>query len=71
MKTTRAFWNSEALLPKENIVQDENNDRKEVYATIAAKQGVTVEVVGKRRAEQIASKAAPGELIQKPKRYLE
>jgi len=51
---------------KENIVQDENNDRKEVYATIAAKQGVTADVVGMRRAEQIASKAAPGELIQSP-----
>ena len=51
---------------KENIVQDENNDRKEVYATIAAKQGVTADVVGKRRAEQIASKAAPGERLQNP-----
>lgn len=51
---------------KENVVQDENNDRKEVYASIAAKQAVTVDVVGKRRAEQIASKAAPGEWLQNP-----
>ncbi|MBI5307343.1 MAG: YdbL family protein [Planctomycetes bacterium] len=51
---------------KENVVQDENNDRKEVYATIAAKQGVTADVVGKRRAEQIADKAAPGEWLQNP-----
>ena len=51
---------------KENVVQDENNDRKEVYAAIAAKQGVTVDVVGKRRAEQIADKAVPGEWLQNP-----
>lgn len=51
---------------KENVVQDENNDRKEVYAAIAAKQGVTVEVVSKRRAEQIADKAVPGEWLQNP-----
>ncbi len=51
---------------KENVVQDENNDRKEVYVAIAAKQGVTVDVVGKRRAEQIADKAVPGEWLQNP-----
>lgn len=49
---------------KEKVVQDENNDRKEVYAAIAAKQGVTVDIVGKRRAEQIVSKAAAGEWLQ-------
>lgn len=51
---------------KENVVQDENNDRKEAYTAIAAQQGVTVEAVGKRRAEQIADKAVPGEWLQNP-----
>jgi hypothetical protein len=51
---------------KENVVQDENNDRKEAYAAIATKQGVTADVVGKRRAEQIADKAVSGEWLQNP-----
>lgn len=48
----------------EDVVNAENNDRKEVYAAIAAQQGTSVDIVGKRRAEQIASKAAPGEWVQ-------
>ena len=49
---------------RENLVEAENKDRKEVYAAIAQQQGTTIEVVGKRRAEQIASRAAPGEWLQ-------
>lgn len=48
----------------ENVVNDENSDRGEVYAAIAVQQGTSVEVVGKRRAEQITGKAAPGEWLQ-------
>ena len=48
----------------EDVVQAENSDRKEVYAAIAQQQGTTIESVGKRRAEQIASKAASGEWLQ-------
>ena len=46
------------------IVKAENNDRREVYKAIAAKAGTSLEVVGKRRAIQIAEKAGPGEWLQ-------
>jgi uncharacterized protein YdbL (DUF1318 family) len=51
---------------KENadVVAAENKDRQTVYEAIAKQQGTTAELVGKRRALQIAKKAAPGEWVQ-------
>ena len=49
---------------KADIVAAENKDRKTVYTAIAKQQGTTAELVGKRRALQIAKKAAPGEWVQ-------
>ena len=49
---------------KEDVVNAENADRKKVYAAIAKKQGTTAELVGKRRAIQIAKKAKSGEWLQ-------
>ena len=49
---------------KADVIAAENNDRKTVYEAIAKKQGTTAELVGKRRALQIAKKANPGEWIQ-------
>ena len=49
---------------KADVVAAENKDRKTVYTAIAKQQGTTAELVGKRRALQIAKKAAPGEWIQ-------
>ncbi|MFO0792724.1 MAG: YdbL family protein [Candidatus Brocadiaceae bacterium] len=49
---------------KEDVVQDENEDRKKVYAHIAKKEGVTTEQVGQRRAIQIANKAKKGDWLQ-------
>lgn len=49
---------------KEEVVNAENADRRTVYKAIAKQQGTTIEVVGKRRALQIAEKATPGEWIQ-------
>ena len=46
------------------LVEDENKDRKTVYAAIAKKEGSTVDKVGELRAKQIRSKAAEGEYIQ-------
>ena len=46
------------------LVDDENKDRKVVYAAIAKKEGSTVDKVGELRAKQIRSKAAEGEYIQ-------
>ena len=49
---------------KADVVAAENKDRKTVYTAIAKQQGTTAELVGKRRALQIAKKAAPGEWVQ-------
>ena len=49
---------------KADVIAAENKDRKTVYAAIAKQQGTTAELVGKRRALQIAKKAAPGEWVQ-------
>ena len=51
---------------KENtqVVQSENEDRKTVYAEIAAKVNTSVADVGKRRAAQIAALAAVGQWLQ-------
>ena len=49
---------------KADVVAAENKDRETVYTAIAKQQGTTAELVGKRRALQIANKAAPGEWLQ-------
>ena len=49
---------------KADVVAAENKDRKTVYTAIAKQQETTAELVGKRRAMQIAKKAAPGEWVQ-------
>ena len=49
---------------KADVVAAENKDRKTVYTAIAKQQGTTAELVGKRRALQIAKKANPGEWVQ-------
>ena len=46
------------------LIEDENKDRKVVYAAIAKKEGSTVDKVGELRAKQIRAKAAEGEYIQ-------
>ena len=47
-----------------DVVAAENKDRQSVYEVIAKQQGTTAELVGKRRALQIAKRAAPGEWVQ-------
>jgi uncharacterized protein YdbL (DUF1318 family) len=49
---------------KQDVVTAENADRKKVYAAIAKQQGTTAELVGKRRALQIAKKAKAGTWLQ-------
>jgi uncharacterized protein YdbL (DUF1318 family) len=49
---------------KEDVVAAENKDRKTIYTAIAKQQGTTAELVGSRRALQIAQKASPGEWLQ-------
>ena len=48
----------------EDVVADENKDRQTVYNAIAKQQGTTAELVGERRANQIAEKAGSGEWLQ-------
>ncbi len=49
---------------KEDVINAENSDRAKVYSAIAKQQGTTVDLVGKRRAAQIAKQAKPGQWIQ-------
>ena len=46
------------------LVDAENKDRQLVYDAIAKQQGASADVVGQRRALQIAEKAKPGEWLQ-------
>jgi uncharacterized protein YdbL (DUF1318 family) len=46
------------------VVEAENADRRTIYEAIAKQQGVGVELVGQRRAAQIAEIAGPGEWLQ-------
>ncbi len=48
----------------EDIVTAENDDRKKVYEAIAKQSETTIELVGQRRAKQIAEKADPGEWLK-------
>ena len=53
-----------AAIKMQDIVGDENKDRKMVYEAIGRQQNTTAELVGKRRAIQIAERAVPGEWLQ-------
>jgi hypothetical protein len=48
----------------QTLISEENADRKLVYTEIAQKSGATMELVGRRRAKQIAAKAEPGTWLQ-------
>lgn len=50
--------------PDKGLVNNENQDRKKVYSMIAKKQGVSVDLVGKRRAKKNAQLAKPGHSYQ-------
>jgi uncharacterized protein len=57
-----AFVGSERV--REDLVEAENRDRRQVYAAIARQQSITPEYVGQRRARQIAEQAGPGAWLQ-------
>lgn len=55
----------QSLSPADSsLVESENSDRAIVYEAIAGKTGTDAASVGKARAEQIASRSAPGVWIQ-------
>ncbi len=47
----------------EKVVSAENGDRSAVYTAIARKQGTTADLVGRRRAVQLAEQAKPGDYL--------
>ena len=51
----------------EEIVNEENKDRRTIYTRIAKKNNATVEDVGKLRARNIARSAPKGHWLQNPK----
>ena len=51
---------------KQDVVEAENTDRRQVYQAIAKQQGSTADAVGARRSLQIAQSALPGEWLQYP-----
>lgn len=53
-----------AQKPQADVVNAENQDRKEVYKAIAARQKTTPEFVGQARAAQIAGKESSGTWVQ-------
>lgn len=52
--------------PQQQLIAEENADRKTVYRAIGEKQGASAELVGKRRALQIAERGKSGHWFQKP-----
>ena len=46
------------------LVEGENQDRKELYKLIAEKEGVTQEKVAERNAKRVFEKAKPGEYLK-------
>ena len=54
----------EAAKKQANVVSAENKDRESVYGAIAKQQGATPQIVGERRAKQIAQKASSGSWLQ-------
>ena len=50
--------------PSQAVIQEENNDRQTVYASIARKEGASPQLVGQRRAKMIAENGRPGHWFQ-------
>lgn len=48
----------------QDLVAAENRDRRAVYEQIARQTSTNIQVVGQRRALQIAERASPGEWLQ-------
>ncbi len=50
--------------PQQDMVKAENADRKKVYAAISKKQGVSINLVGKRRAKMLFERGKTGHWFQ-------
>ena len=67
-ETNRGYLEVRGGVPGEEqqIISEENSDRRKVYTALAAQTGSTVEEVGRKRAEQLAGLAQRGHWIQEP-----
>jgi uncharacterized protein YdbL (DUF1318 family) len=64
-ENNKGFLEFRQAKTSEQLVNDENKDRTAVYNAIAQKQGVSAELVGKRRAKMIAEIGTAGQWFQK------
>jgi len=48
----------------QQVVNDENSDRRKVYAALGAQTGASADEVGRKRAAQLADLARPGHWVQ-------
>jgi len=67
-ENNRGFLEARASLSGEEqqLVSDENSDRRAVYADIAHRTGADPEQVGRARAQKLAAEAKRGEWVQGP-----
>jgi uncharacterized protein YdbL (DUF1318 family) len=64
-ETNKGYLEFRAAKKSTKLVADENKDRGVVYKAIAKKQGVSADLVGKRRAKMITQKGKSGQWFQK------
>lgn len=50
----------------QQVISDENADRRAVYSALGAQTGASADVVGRQRAQQIATIAKRGHWVQDP-----
>ena len=50
----------------QQVVGEENSDRRRVYAALASQTGASTDEVGRKRAAQLAEMARPGHWVQAP-----
>ena len=48
----------------QDVVAGENQDRKAIYSQIAQQQNISVDLVAKRRAQQLIERTSPGHYYQ-------
>lgn len=64
-ENNKGYLEYRAAKKNEQLVKDENADRRRVYTAIAKKQGAPVDLVGKRRAAMILQNGKAGQWFQK------
>lgn len=65
-ETNRGYMEARGgvLNEEQQVISEENTDRRKVYAAIAAQTGASIDDVGRQRAEQIYSIARRGHWVQ-------